>query len=106
MNPDEQLAQIIRNQQEILRAMASTNSTIQQLATDFGKMQTDLTAFFAALGTFTTAVKAFVAAAASGSTGTTLSAADQATLQGLDTAATALDTQAQADAFRKLITPK
>lgn len=70
------------------KLMASQNSVIQQLATDFAKFQTDFAGFAAA-------VKAFIASATSGNTGTVLSAADAQTLQGIDTALQGLDTTIQ-----------
>lgn len=68
--------------------MATGNSTIAQLATDFGKLQSDIS-------TLITAIKAFVASVQSGSSGTVLSEGDAATLTGIDTAVTALDATVQ-----------
>lgn len=70
--------------EKIITLMSAQNSVISQLASDFAKFQTDFSAF-------TGAVKAFIASATSGSGGTVLSAADQATLSGIDTAVDALD---------------
>lgn len=79
--------------------MGAANSSIAQLQTVFTQFQTDASTFFGNQATFNAKLTAFLASLGT-STGTTLSATDQATvnelvtnLGTLDTAADGLNTQ-------------
>jgi hypothetical protein len=91
----EQFNQIISNQKEILQKMASQNVSIQQFATAFNQMQADTTQFFQNQTAFNTKLVAFLQNLSSGATGTSLSTADQATLNSLQAEVAPLDTAAQ-----------
>ena len=76
--------------------MATTNVTLTQFFSDFGKFQTDASTYFTNQAAANAKILAFLQTLSSGSTGTQLSAADQATLNSLDNETQALDAQAEA----------
>ena len=93
-NTEEQIHALWQRMKILEDQLGTTNVSIAQFATDFGKFQADATTFFNDQATFNASLKAFLTSLASGSGGTQLSAADQATINSLDGAISALDNQA------------
>jgi hypothetical protein len=94
LNLNQSLSQILKNQEEIIKLVSTTNTSISQLAADFNKFAGDANTYFTDQTAFNAQLKAFLASLSSGSGGTTLSPADQATVNSLDQAIAPLDTQA------------
>jgi hypothetical protein len=90
----ERFGRIEKQLDEIKEFMSTTNETISAFTASFGSFVTDQQKFNSDFATFVTNLNAFLASLSSGQGGTTLSSADQASLNALVPQLSALDAAA------------